>query len=556
MKHDAKARPNRAIAELARPRLGQEGALPWMVGVARILVLAMGAGGIYLFGEVTIRTAGIRYFVAPWWIAGFLFALYGFNLFSGLLYLSTLRRVGSANRFATQTQVFLDFAVIAATISFTGDASSVFTFLLISCILEAGLLLGLSQGFVFATLSTGFVCVQAWQNPVPVPELRMWYGILVEGLSFFFTAFISGYWNQRIYRLHLFQREILDNMSSGFLITDRYGMVSAQNRAADQMLGIEAGTALGRPVWEVLQPESSGECPVLTALRLGRDFTSYEFYAMTGPGDRKLLGLTTNRLYDRRGRLAGIIASFTDLTEVDGMRQELHRQDRMAALGELAAGVAHEIRNPVAVIRGAVEELKSSLGTPALAEKLANMAMRESDHLNEIVSGFLDFARNPVTHVDTFDINELALDTAEGLRRTLDQLPDLHIEVSTAEQMCRVAGDRSRIKQVFTNIAMNGIEAMGKKGTLRVVVARAPGWVEAAFDDEGPGLEPDQVARIFEPFYTTKESGVGMGLAVSLRIVTAHDGTIRVAAREGGGARVVVRLPAAREEGYDRGGTA
>jgi len=518
----------------SRPLHEAPASLPWVVGIARIAVLAVVAVGVYRFG-----------LDAPAGLALFLLTLYVFNLISGFVY---LKRSRTASRILTWTQVLLDFAVVAATVSFTGGTTSFFTFLLVIVILEAGLLLGLAQGFLFAILSTIFVIIQAWLSIHPTSELGLWYDIFIEGLSFFFTAFISGYWNLRIYRLQEFQREILDNMNSGFLITDRIGIISAQNQAADHILNIPEGSAIGRPVDDIIKSDSGGECPIITALRSQRDFTSYEFYAITGPEETKLLGLTTSRIYNARKHLTGIIASFIDLTEIDKMRQELRRQDRMAALGELAAAVAHEIRNPVAVIRSSVEELQANVTTPDFTKKLAGIALRESDHLNEIVAGFLDFTRNPITRREVFDICTVLREVEDLLRRKYAHAGNLTISGHYAEPQGNVAGDPSQIKQVFINLGINAVEAMNEHGRLDITMVAVPGSFEVRFDDEGSGLKPDQVAHIFEPFYTTKESGVGMGLAVCLRIITAHDGIIRAGSREGGGTRITVRLPAASAE--------
>lgn len=528
--------------ERTRSPIEGPASLPWVVGIARIVVLLIGALGVYRFGldKLLATVGGIA---SPRSLMAFLFTLYGFNLFSTFLYLR--RRQSIVSRIMVWTHVLLDFSVIAATISFTGGPTSFFTFLLVVVILEAGLLLGLSQGFLFAVISSLFVATQAWLRSDGPPDAGLWYNIAVEGLSFLFTAFISGYWNHRIFRLQEFQREILDNMSSGFLITDRNGVVWAQNRAADRVLNFPEGAGIGRHVSETLVPDSGGESPVAAALRTGRDYSSYEFYAAAGPEKRMLLGLTTNCLYDTRGRRSGIIASFTDLTEVDNMRRELLRQDRLAALGALAADVAHEIRNPVAAIRGSVEELQSSVATPELASRLAAIAARECDHLNRIVSGFLDFTRNPAVERQVFDLRPLLDEVAESIRRKFAGAETLSLTVSMPDIPCNIAGDPSRIKQVFMNLSVNAVEAMNERGTLDIGLIPAQGSFEIRFEDAGPGLPPDQVARIFEPFYTTKESGVGMGLAICLRIVTAHDGTIRASARDGGGTRMTIRLPAA-----------
>ena len=167
---------------------------------------------------------------------------------------------------------------MAATVSFTGEANSPFTFLFVIVILEAGLLLGQKQGFMFATLATLFMLIQTLQAPPgreSLETLTYWYGFLVKGLGYYLTAFISGYWNMRVYRMQQFQREILDNMNNGFLITDKNGLIIAQNKAADRILDLPQGAAAGRPVQEVLRVGSGAECPVVTALRTGRHFTSY-----------------------------------------------------------------------------------------------------------------------------------------------------------------------------------------------------------------------------------------------------------------------------------------
>ena len=381
--------------------------------------------------------------------------------------------------------------------------------------------------------------------------LNHWYNFLVQGIALFFTAFISGYWHQRVSRMKQFQREILDNMNSGFLITDTKGIVAVINNAGCQMLDVVPGAVAGLHVEGVMRPSTRDECPVVTALRAQKDFSSYEFYVRTMRNRKKLIGLTTNRLRDARGRVTGLIVSFTDLTEIARMRQELQQQDRMAAIGEQLAGLAHEIRNPVASIRSAVEELERNAANPDMAARLAGIAARESDHLNDIVTGFLDFARDPARRRETFNVCRLVRETSESIRTQFGGLEGLTVREHVPEDRpCLVTGDRTQIREVFVNIARNAVEAMAGRGTLTLAVTpphEGRGPIEIRFDDEGPGIAPDKVARVFEPFYTEKSHGVGMGLAICMRIVTAHDGTIQVAARPAGGAAIIVRLPLAGE---------
>lgn len=510
----------------------------WISGAARIAVLL-----IITVGTLTrVDLPPLRLLLA---------VIYAGAFASSIWYLFVLRRQGVGSALLTWTQMLVDFGVVAVTISFTGGHNSDFTFLLVIVILEAGVLMGQVQGFVFASLATAYMLTQsAFDMPRGIDPLLHWYNFLIQSIAFFFTAFISGYWNQRVNRMKQFQREILDNMSGGFLITDDRGLVIAINKAGCQVLGLVEGNVAGRHVDGILRAASGAECPVTTALRLSKDFSSYEFHAQTGPDETKLLGLTTNRIRNAAGQVTGMIASFTDLTEMARMRQEVQRQDRLAAVGELSAALAHEIRNPVTAIRTAMDEVCQSLDNRSLAERLAKIAVRESDHLNEIVSGFLDFARDPGRRHVPIDLRQLLVELHEQLERRYHHATGLRIHLEASATVPIVFGDRTQLRQVLENLAQNGVEAMGAQGTLRLALTAIGqgndrGPVEVRVEDEGPGIAPDKVARIFEPFYTEKETGVGMGLAICMRLITAHDGTLQVASRPGGGTAMIVRLPAA-----------
>ncbi len=523
----------------------------WFVGLARIVVLILAAIGAYRFAPSTVNlhhlgdTAQILYV---------LIGLYLVALVMGALYIASLKRSKTVPLLLTWTQILVDFSVVAATIGFTGGIRSFFVFLLVIVILEAGLFLGLAQGFVFATLATVFVGVQA-ADPFALPTqhatyewVDIWYRFLVQGLAFYLIAFVSGYWNQRVTRMEQFQRNILDNMNGGFIVTAPDGAVVAMNRAAYAILDIGEGTAVGRNVSQILLMASGGECPALTALRRQRDFIGYEFLAVAGPNKTRQIGLTTNLIRDHRGCVTRLIASFSDLTEIVRMRQELQAQDRLAAVGELAAGLAHEIRNPVAAIRGAVDEIRTNLDSHAMVRKLAAIAIRESDHLNGIVSGFLDFAREPILKREKVDLRGLVDEVREFLAHEYAQSEALRIEIVFPDggAPCLVHGAQSQLRQVLVNLGRNAVEAMDGRGIATLsVVPSSPGSFEVRVEDEGPGIPPDKITRIFDPFYTDKESGVGMGLAICSRIVTAHNGVIWADSRQGGGASFTVRLPAA-----------
>lgn len=537
---------NKGINDHRLPVLEGPRAWLWYVGGMRVAVLAVLAAGAF-------QSSGD---IEPYLKHSLAF-FYLFGLAGCVWYLLSLRETFPGLPQLTWAQVLIDFGVVAATVSFTGGVSSVFTFMFVVVILEAGLMLGLAQGFVFATLAAVFMLTQVGISLEPQwgrwpstlhrdASVDVFYQFVVQVMAYYLTASISGYWTQRLHRMQQFQRDILDNMNNGFLITSSDGTITAQNLAADRILQMKEGEAVGRHVSEVLPDTEGSECPVWTALRTQKDFTRFEFETVVGDDQVILLGLSTSCMYRRDGKLIGLIASFSDLTELAEMREEIKRQDRLAVVGELAAGLAHEIRNPIAAIRGALEELRGHMESPEMVARLAGIAVRECDHLNYTVTEFLDFAREPEISREPFDVRGLLKEYQQEFEQSYGNRDGLHFETRLCEEDCQIAADKDQLKQVFAQIAKNAVEAMEGGGTLRVSVTRDPVSVAVRFDDEGPGIPPDQVARIFEPFYTTRESGVGMGLAVCNRIVTAYDGTIHAASRKEGGAAVTVRMPAAR----------
>lgn len=529
----------RTCAAALRPSYDGPFSWLWLAGTARVALLGLVAVGAYS----NLHTEGSGWFLGIIYLAASVTSAW---------YLIELRHDYGPSATLTWTQIVVDFGVVALTISNTNQQASFFTFLFVVVILEAGVLMGFLQGILFATASTVFmVFLFALSAPQTADPINHYYNCLIQCISFFFAAFISGYWNQRVSSMKQFQRDILDNMNSGFLIADAAGLVIAINRAGCDILNLVERDVVGRHVEGIIQPESGAECPVATALRLKKDFTSYEFHAQTAPDHTKLLGLTTNLMLDSRNLPTGIIATFTDLTEMARMRQELEQQDRMAFIGELSAELAHEIRNPVASIRGAMDEVVRHLDQATVIERLAGIAVRESDHLNEIVTGFLDFARDPDRQRECLDLRDIAIEAREHLLRKYRHESQLTIALEIPRTPCWVLVDRTQIWQVFTNLGCNAAEAMNGCGALTISLKAAPDAaaprtpVEVRFEDEGPGIPPDKVARIFEPFYTEKERGVGMGLAICMRIVTAHNGTLQAALRPGGGAAMIMRLPAA-----------
>ncbi len=458
-------------------------------------------------------------------------------------------------------QLLLDLVLVAAIVNFTGGIYSLLSFLYIIVVLEAGILLSQFDSIIAATLASAALFVNAVLSYYGVSgaaglgmsgaaarlgfDSVTAYRFVVQVFAFYLTGFISGYWSWRVRRLLAFQRGLLNHLNSGFLIVGEDGKVTTLNVAGLGILGYDAEEAVGRPCAEVFNVVGDSENPLELALTGGKEFTSHEFEVTRKDGKKIPVGLSTSLITDRAGHITGVVGSFADIGDLVRIRHELRQQDRLAAVGELAAGLAHEIRNPLAAIRGSVQELESNLGNQDVAGALVSIATREADQLNEIVSGFLDFAGYHPNRKERFEVNELLAEVVELLERDPKTPDTVAIESVSGAPPCEIEADRSQIKQTMLNIGKNAVEAMPGGGKLVIEDAfdSEQKFVSISFVDQGEGIAPENLDTVFEPFYSSKADGVGMGLAVVHKIITAHGGNVKIESQQGVGTVVVVTLP-------------
>jgi two-component system sensor histidine kinase PilS (NtrC family) len=267
---------------------------------------------------------------------------------------------------------------------------------------------------------------------------------------------------------------------------------------------------------------------------------------MTRPdGAAICLGFTSAILRDQRSEAMGYVFSFQDLTEIKALEQEVQLKEHMAALGEMAAGIAHEIRNPLASMSGSAQILKGSLSPRGEEAELLDIVVRESRRLDGIIRDFLLFARPGPSSPRPADLVPLLRDSLTLLRNS-DEFGGRHeITLLGDEAPLQALVDENKIKQVFWNLAKNALKAMPRGGRLRVSLRREGDAALVSFADEGVGMSQMQAAKAFEPFQTSFPEGTGLGLSVVFRIVQEHGGRVRVRSREGIGTEVVVQLPSA-----------
>ena len=269
----------------------------------------------------------------------------------------------------------------------------------------------------------------------------------------------------------------------------------------------------------------------------------------------KVIGYTLSQVRDERGRVTGATLFFKDLTRVEQLEERERLRDRLAALGEMAAAIAHEVKNPLAGIEVMSGLLKRQLAENQDAQSILGDIIKEAKMANAIVVEVLDFVRPIRLQVESFSLAGVVRDavtTAEGHK----QRGGIRVDVNVSETLPEMQGDPHQLRQIFTNLLTNAFEAMGGTGTVGITAievapeeevgvggeANSP-MIQIEVADDGPGVPPDVVEKIFSPFFTTKPQGSGLGLAIVRKIVDAHDGRIDVGARPGGGTRFRVTIP-------------
>jgi two-component system sensor histidine kinase PilS (NtrC family) len=346
--------------------------------------------------------------------------------------------------------------------------------------------------------------------------------------------------------LQAFSEYAINSLASGLMTTDRFGRVLTLNRAGESITGLLASVAHGRAAQEVLQLPAhvaglfaaTDERPPLPRLE----------YAFTRPDGRTIeLGISTATLMTPRGE-TGFVFTFQDVTEARRQEREARMQQRLAAVGEMAAGIAHEIRNPLASMSGSLQILRQELPLSEEQAQLMDIVLRESERLNETIKSFLAYARPQRVPAMRLDVRPVITDTATLLQNS-PELNDAHrIHVHTPETEVWCLADEGQIRQILWNLATNGLRAMPDGGSLTLSVEhatseRGSGEVVISVRDEGVGIAPDELESILQPFRGGFARGTGLGLSIVHRIVSDYGGELFVTSQPGQGTTVAVRLP-------------
>jgi two-component system, NtrC family, sensor histidine kinase PilS len=503
------------------------------------------------------------------------FFLIGLTFALTITYALTLR-LAERHRWLIDLQLAGDALVVSAFIYFTGGITSYFSSLYVLPIVAASTVQFRRGGILVATFSAvlygGLVLWQyfaasgllhdSWlaASSFALPQrTTAQYVVALNVFGFFAVALLSGSLaegmrsagvqleeaSSTIADLQALNQHVIDSLPSGLATTDEQHRIMTFNHAAEAITGYPFHTVIGRPIGEVLQLPPQFVSEFRRAVR-GAAPRRVDYRFKTGDARGEIeIGLGATHLH-LPGDRAGLLFTFQDVTTVKKLERDVRMQQRLAAVGEMAAGIAHEIRNPLASMSGSIQILRQELPLSTEQEQLMDIVLRESERLNNTIRSFLAYARPQRFSIQRFDVRRALNDTALLLRNSAEVREGHEIVVQVPEKELWYEADEGQVKQIVWNLATNGLRAMPSGGCLRLTgtVESEPDAVVISVEDQGVGIPAEELDKLFQPFHGSFAKGSGIGLAIVHRIVTDYDGEIQVSSQQGSGTRVSVRLPA------------
>lgn len=545
--------------------------------LSRIIILTLLLTITFLF-----QVSGEKYFFIPM-INNFYYFISVFYLVT-IFYAIFLKRIKDLQRFAF-VQIVMDHLFITGLIYFTGGKESFFPITYIFSIIGSSIILYKGGAFFSASLSTflyGLVLLlqlHRWINPLGRPSLydatQIFYSLVIYMATFYIVAFLSSTISGELQKkkkeliqkqadynqLETFNQNIIQSLDSGLLTIGLDGKINFLNRTAEKILNRKGEELKNVSIYDLFPK-------INEAIEEGKrktsdpssDYQRYQAFLTNYEGKKLYLGFSISPLTDPEGSLIGHTLIFQDITRIKEMEDQMKRGDKMAAIGLLAAGMAHEIRNPLASLSGSIQMLKSELVLDEYQQRLMEITIRESERLNGLITDFLLFAQPPQTNKMPWEIWKIIEETIELFTQSPPFHEGIHIKRPSLRDPIQVMIDPKQMKQVFWNLLINAGQAMSDGGEISIDLEKGNEafgeanlplptqragreWVKISITDSGEGIPSQEKEKIFEPFFTTKERGTGLGLSIVHKIVENHNGVIKVESEVGRGSTFTIFLP-------------
>ncbi len=555
---DAETLPTEDVA------LGRQ--VKWLIGL-RLLVafVFLGSAGILAIREHPPFT------LTP------LFVLIACTCVLTVLYSILLNRTMRLRQLCS-LQLWIDAVLGTALVHYTGGIKSFFAFVYIFPVLAAAVLLSRRSSLLLASAGTilygALINIQIYglteETPFHVTESTTHdpaYALLqlfVNSATFFLVAILGSQLAERLKEtgreleaqridlrnLRTLHEDIVENIPSGVITLDLTGKIVSFNRGAQKIIGI-AVEQIRDKNWRETPFGAIKELEVFFSAPTSAFAGCSQELAIRGLDGHPIpVGINLTPLKSSEGRLVGLVGIFQDLTERRKTEARLRQADRLATAGQLAAGLAHEVRNPLAAISGCIELIKEA-GTAR--PQLLDIVLREAERLKLVTGQFLDFAKPTLASQKQCNLVALVAEAVSLLEKSCDSAHPVTFSIQREAEEVMAAGDPDQLKQALWNLGLNAIQAMYMGGRLSFVIRRhgsenGDNWVGIELTDTGQGIPPEEVERIFDPFYTTKPGGTGLGLTITQKIIDNLGGRIEVISREGGGSTFRVLLKQAPDE--------
>jgi two-component system, NtrC family, sensor histidine kinase PilS len=512
--------------------------------------------GLFLVGAVVYQLHSGHAVLSP--VLSSLYLLGGLSCLQVMLSAALLIRLQRLHCFV-QVQIVWDLLLSTTLIYITGGIESIFSFLFIFVIISASYFLSHRDILVVASAASilyGSLLDLQYYGYLPfvggfvfdqkIDDNTVFYAVFVNVLAFFCSAFFSAILVGRLRRsekalekreidveeLENLNRTILANVTSGLLIINPQGKVRSFNQAAGKITGLSLTDIYNRDIRRSF-PGFDVMCETGFVL-----VSRSEGVFLTPDGRSLTLGYTSSLVKDPQEQTLGLLVTFQDLTELKKMENQLKRADRLAAVGRLASGMAHEIRNPLTSIRGSAQLLIEGENLSESEQRLMKIIVKEADRLNVLLTDFLLYAKPRPSSIEPVDISMLLGDLVEVLKGD-GRFDRIEICRDVPEHFV-LSVDLQQFRQALWNLAINAAEVMPEGGTMRLGLD--PEIPSVFVEDTGPGIPEAIRNRVFEPFFTTKDKGSGLGLAMVYAIVKGHGGDIKVTDQESGGTRFTIVL--------------